>query len=181
MARTRARWLGAGSVVAALLTGCAHGTPAASDVPAPLRVGSVQRLTIAAHGAGAQVYECAAVGSDPTSYAWTLQGPEASLRYAEGKPLGRHYAGPTWEADDGSKVVGDVVAKAESPDPAAVPWLLLRAAQNSGTGVFAQVRFIQRLHTVGGRAPTTGCDRAYVGTRTRVDYSADYYFYSARR
>jgi Protein of unknown function (DUF3455) len=36
---------------------------------------------------------------------------------------------------------------------------------------------VQRLNTVGGNAPTTGCDATMANTQTRVPYSADYYFY----
>jgi hypothetical protein len=91
-----------------------------------------------------------------------------------------HYAGPTWQANDGSKVVGEVVAHVAAADNSAIPWLLLRAKAHDGSGVLAGVEFIQRLHTVGGKAPLSGCDAGYAGTRVRVDYSADYNFYSER-
>jgi hypothetical protein len=49
------------------------------------------------------------------------------------------------------------------------------SAVNSGTGVFNQTTFIQRLHTVGGLAPTTSGD--FVGQEHRSPYTADYFFY----
>ena len=175
-------------VCAALCGGCAHDRPAVTDsgtavlpVPAALKVPDTQVLTVAARGAGVQIYVCQASGSDPARFAWTLKAPEATLRYQAGRELGRHYAGPTWEANDGSKVVGELVAHDDGTDPTAIPWLLLRARQTEGSGIFGNVQSIQRLHTVGGRAPTTGCDSGYSGTETRVAYSADYYFYAARR
>jgi len=175
--------LGSG-LLAAIIAGCAHEhrSSAVSDdgVPAALKVPENQILTIAARGAGVQIYRCEATLAEPTVFAWTLKAPEATLRYETGKTLGKHYAGPTWEALDGSKVVGEVVARDDAPQPTAIPWLLLRAKQASGDGVFGAVQSIQRLHTSGGKAPTTGCDHAYAGTEVRVDYSADYYFYSAR-
>jgi hypothetical protein len=149
--------------------------------PDSLKVPDDQVLTLSARGTGVQIYQCQAAASNPAQFAWTLKAPEAQLRYEAGKPLGRHYAGPTWEANDGSKVVGEVVAHDDGADPAAIPLLLLRAKQTSGTGVFSGVRSIQRLHTVGGKAPSTGCDQTYAGTESRVAYTADYYFYSARR
>jgi hypothetical protein len=162
------------------LVGCA--TPRAAgvkDVPASLAPSPAQELVVSAHGAGVQIYACQAT-TTPAAFAWNLTAPEAVLRYEGGKMLGRHYAGPTWEASDGSAVVGEVVARLDAPNDAAIPWLLLRAKSNSGSGVFSRIEFIQRLHTAGGKAPVTGCDAAYVGTTVRVDYSADYYFSRSR-
>jgi hypothetical protein len=42
------------------------------------------------------------------------------------------------------------------------------------------VTYIQRLDTVAGLAPTTGCDATTVGTTARVDYTATYFFYVAK-
>ena len=170
----------AAGVLVILLAGCAHQrVTLMKGAPDSLRVPVGEVLALSARGIGAQVYECRSSATQPGGFEWQLQGPEAELRYEAGKPLGRHYAGPTWEANDGSKVVGEVLAHADGADPAAIPLLLLRAKQTSGTGVFSNIEFIQRLHTVGGTAPPTGCDRTYAGTQSRVAYSADYYFYSA--
>jgi hypothetical protein len=177
------------------LAGCAHrpepsGEPthapahdvsvAVSGTPDALKAPDDQVLTVTARGIGVQIYQCQASPTNAAAFVWTLKGPEAQLRYDGGKELGRHYAGPTWEANDGSKVVGEVVAHDDGLDATAIPLLLLRAKQASGDGVFGKVESIQRLHTVGGRAPTTGCDASYGGTEARVAYTADYYFYSAR-
>jgi hypothetical protein len=129
---------------------------------------------------GVQIYECTAGKDDSMRYSWTLKGPEAELRDKSDRKLGKHYAGPTWEANDGSKVVGDVVARDDGPDGPAIPWLLLRAKSTSGTGVFSAVLSIQRLHTRGGKAPEGGCDQTQSGKEARVPYTADYYFYAAR-
>jgi hypothetical protein len=74
-------------------------------------------------------------------------------------------------------VVGEVKARDNGPDPNAIPWLLLSAKSTSGTGVFSHVKSIQRIHTVGGRAPTEACSQAQAGKVTRVDYKAAYNFY----
>ena len=155
----------------------AGGAPA--PVPAVLDVPAGQVLTLTAHGVGVQIYQCAANPQDPGNFSWTLKAPEATLRSPSGKKLGTHYAGPTWEAPDGSKVVGELVAKADSPDATAIAWLLLRAKATSGSGVFAAVSSIQRLRTVGGKAPAGGCDAAHAGRETRIRYSAEYRFYAA--
>jgi len=109
-----------------------------------------------------------------------LKAPEADLVDGAGMKIARHYAGPTWEAKDGSKVMGEPVARDNGPDPTAIPWLLLSAKSTSGTGLLSNTQFIQRLRTAGGKAPADGCDQAHAGAESRVAYSADYLFYSAK-
>jgi hypothetical protein len=152
----------------------ANPPPAAPDVPAPIRVPAGAKLVDKLHATGAQVYGCAA--SDG-KYAWTLKRPDATLTDAKGAEAGKHGAGPSWTAKDGSSVTGEKVAQADAPGGEAIPWLLLRAKSTSGKGLLAHVTFIQRLATKGGKAPATGCDASRNGTELRVDYSADYYFY----
>jgi hypothetical protein len=160
-----------------LLAGCAASSAMKTDdIPAPLRVPASSELTLRAHAAGVQIYGCRADKDDAARVAWQLKGPEADLS-DHGNKIGKHYAGPTWEAMDGSKVTGEVVARADSPDLNAVPWLLLSAKSTSGNGVFGHVRSIQRLRTIGGSAPSVGCDQASVGSELRVAYSAEYWFY----
>jgi hypothetical protein len=67
---------------------------------------------------------------------------------------------------------------APSATPPAVPWLLLRATSTTGTGVFSNVTYVQRLNTTGGVAPATGCDASTSGMDTSVAYTADYLFYT---
>jgi hypothetical protein len=161
-----------------VLVGCtASPAKEADDIPAPLRVAASEVLVQRAHAVGAQIYRCSPDKSDMARFGWLLQAPEADLFDHAGHKIGKHYAGPTWEAADGSKVLGEVAARAPSPDPNAVAWLLLSAKSTSGAGVFARVRFIQRLHTVGGNAPAGGCDQVSAGRDVRVPYSADYWFY----
>lgn len=88
--------------------------------------------------------------------------------------MGIHYAGPTWESESGSKVVGAVVDRC-TPDPDAIPWLLLRATGSEGPGIFHRATFIQRVNTVGGLAPAEPGE--FVGEVAEVPYAAEYYFY----
>jgi Protein of unknown function (DUF3455) len=164
-----------------LLAACAA-SPAAqpNDIPGPLQVSMAGLSVRRTHGAGAQIYECRANKDDAARFEWQLKAPEADIRDPAGIKIGKHYAGPTWEAMDGSKVIGELVARVNSADPNAIAWLLLRAKSTSGDGIFGGVRFIQRLHTEGGNAPSIGCDQASVGGEVRVSYSADYWFYSAK-
>jgi uncharacterized protein DUF3455 len=160
------------------LSGCAASVPPASrlEVPSSLQVPGDQALALEARARGVQIYECRAA-KDAAKFEWTLKGPEAELLDGAGKPIGRHYAGPTWEASDGSKVVGEVKAKDAGPDPTAVPWLLLTAKSAEGSGVLGRTASIQRLATVGGKAPAEGCSAEHDGAVVRIDYQATYRFY----
>jgi hypothetical protein len=73
-------------------------------------------------------------------------------------------------------VKGAKLASADAPNAAAVPWLLL-SATSVGAGTFAETTLIQRLETVGGKAPATGCDPDHVGAKVLVPYRANYFFY----
>jgi hypothetical protein len=157
----------------------AHAGAGSDEIPESLRAPVGQVLALAARASGVQIYECKAAKDDPSQFSWTLKGPEADLKDFSGKPVGKHYAGPTWEATDGSKVVGELVAKRDAPDSAAIPWLLLRAKSTSGSGIFAAIASIQRLQTSGGSAPASGCDSSQSGKESRVKYSAVYRFYKA--
>jgi hypothetical protein len=144
------------------------------DIPAKLQPPAGERELFAAHAKGDQIYSCTSSG---TQYAWTLKGPDAKLFDEQGKGVARHYAGPTWEANDHSTVIGKMIASVAAPDGKSIPWLLLSAASHSGSGVMAEVSSIQRLKTKGGGAPSTGCDAAHAGTEVRANYAADYHFF----
>ncbi len=147
------------------------------QVPINIRVPDGQTVLLKALGKGVQIYGCKAKPGDPGKFEWSFKAPEADLTNEHGDKIAKHYAGPTWEANDGSKVVGEKKADAPAPRPGAVPWLLLKAKTNEGTGTFARVTYIQRVDTEGGVAPAAGCDQARVNTEARVDYIANYYFY----
>jgi hypothetical protein len=145
-------------VACPLLAGCGPAeAKAPTNVPLPLRVpGNPAAPKLHAVGRGVQIYMCAA---STGSYAWTLKAPQATLFDARSTAIGKHYAGPTWELDDGSKIVGSVLQKVAAPNAAAdIPWLLLQVSASSGAGGLAGVRYVQRLDTAGGTAPTSGCD-----------------------
>lgn len=126
---------------------------------------------------GVQIYTCT---STATGYSWVFKAPEATLYAKHGGVAGKHYAGPTWESIDGSTVVGSKLA-AFTADPTAIPELLLQAVSHTGDGRMTDVTYVQRLDTVGGLAPTAGCDATQVGVTARVDYTATYYFYVAKQ
>jgi hypothetical protein len=129
------------------------------------------------HAKGDQVYICQ---EGATEFAWALKAPDAQLFEKDGKPFGKHSVGPTWEANDGSRVKGKAVATVASADPHSIPWLLVDAVSHEGNGVLSRVTKIQRLNTKGGKAPASGCDSTHAGQEVRVPYSADYLFYAPK-
>jgi len=173
-ANTLALW---SAVLAA--SGCASGpsAPVPPDVPAPLRAPAGQSVFLEALATGVQIYECAARADQPSTFEWIFRAPEAALADRSGRSIGKHYAGPTWESVDGSRVVGELKSRDPGPTPSAIPWLLLTAKSTAGTGVFSQTTSIQRVQTVGGVAPSEPCSAANAKQTARVPYTATYYFY----
>jgi Protein of unknown function (DUF3455) len=169
--------------VAALLaiTGCAMCRVKPPEVPATLRPPIDQTLFLEARATGVQIYECTSKPEAASAFTWIFQAPEATLTDRWGRSIGRHYAGPTWELRDGSRVSGEIVARDPGPDPAAIPWLLLKAKSASGAGPLSRTQSVQRVRTGGGIAPTAPCTEALAHTVVRVPYSATYYFYQAPR
>ncbi len=168
--------LGLQIALCAAIAGCAATPPA----PEPLRVPADQSLIKELHATGVQIYACQPVKNDPSRFEWAFKAPEASLSTKGGGKVGKHYAGPTWEATDGSRVVGEVIASSPSTKPNSIAQLLLRAKASAGNGLFTHVQYIQRLNTAGGNAPATGCSKEQAGQLGQAPYTADYVFYGAR-
>ncbi|HEV7357307.1 MAG TPA: DUF3455 domain-containing protein [Steroidobacteraceae bacterium] len=158
------------------LAGCAS----APTVPGPLRVPADQSLIKELHASGVQIYECQPAKGDASKFEWSFKAPEAVLSTRGGRNIVKHYGGPTWEAQDGSRVVGEVVASSPSTKPNSIPWLLLRAKASSGNGLLGHVQSIQRLNTVGGSTPAGGCSQQQAGQQLRAAYTADYLFYGMK-
>jgi Protein of unknown function (DUF3455) len=150
---------------------------AAQQTPQQLQPPANEQLLLQVHAKGDQVYTCKA---DVAQYIWVLKAPDARLFAKDGKPFGKHFVGPSWEAPDGSRVTGKAVANAPSPDPDSIPWLLVTVVSHDGTGVLSRATSIQRLNTKGGKAPSSGCDETHAGQELRVPYSADYLFYAPK-
>ena len=125
---------------------------------------------------------------------WVFVAPEATL-FAAVRPssgltrhtrssanaeyhgdVGIHYAGPTWQSNSGSKVIASRLEGC-TPDPTAIPWLLLQTVSTEGPGIFHRVTYIQRVNTTGGLAPTA--PGPFIGAEEQVKYTAEYYFYRA--
>ena len=195
MQKTTLRWFGRSLVVAtvAVAGACATETPvtpvgaattrglaAVRDVSSGNRVPDLtacpalvapegSTLVLHAFGIGVQIYHW-------NGTSWGAATPSATL-YADAGGNGEvasHFAGPTWQSNSGSTVVGTVANRC-TVDPASIQWLSLTAV-HSGAGIFASVTFIQRLNTVGGNPPST--PGTVIGQEARVPYTADYLFYN---
>jgi hypothetical protein len=162
-----------------------NGTP--PDVPAILQPPAGNRLFRVAHAVGTQDYVCLSTGWASPAY-----GPQATLFGEENEQVFTHFLSPnpdegniprpTWQdSQDTSTIWANLVPGASyTPDPTAIPWLLLRvvgqAEGPTGGDRMTGSTYIQRLNTTGGLKPTSACTE---GDKALVPYTADYYFYKA--
>jgi hypothetical protein len=162
----------------ALVAGLLFSLPVdAQQVPKELQPPASERLLLRVHGKGDQIYTCK---GDGAQFAWVLKAPEAQLTDQNGKAFGKHFAGPSWEANDGSRITGKAAANAPSPDADSIPWLLITVVSHSGEGVLARVTSVQRVNTKGGKASASGCDASHDGQEERKPYSAEYLFFAPK-
>src|SRR5437899_12550351 len=113
----------------------------APDLPSPacdkIQVPDGNKVAFHAYAIGVQIYRWS--GS-----AWVFVAPAAVLYANAGYDgeVGTHYAGPTWESNSGSKVVGKRLQGC-TPDPTAIPWLLLQAGSTDGPRTFPRVPYLR--------------------------------------
>ena len=147
-------------------------------LPEAVRVPAGQKQMMSTWATGEITYECREKKDMAGAHEWAFVGPVATLYGADKKMVGKYYAGPTWEAADGSKVTGKQVAIAPAT-PGSIPLQLVKAEPAMGTGAMTGVSYIQRLNTKGGVAPAMACDAMGKGKRQVVAYEADYVFYGS--
>jgi Protein of unknown function (DUF3455) len=147
----------------------------APDLPSPLcdslQVQPGNKVAFHVYALGVQIYSW-----DGTS--WVFVAPAATL-FADANyhgEVGIHYVGPTWESHSGGKVIASRLEGC-TPDPTAIPWLLLQTVSTEGPGIFDRVTYIHRVNTTGGLAPTE--PGPFIGAEVEVPYAAEYYFYRA--
>ena len=150
-------------------------TPPVTSVPAKLKPGASESLVMVIPAQGVQIYECRENRYQAGTYEWAFVAPEADLFDATGRKAGTHYAGPHWEANDGSRISGTLKERVDAPRGDAIPWLLLATKSVGPQGAFSRITSIQRVNTVGGVAPGNGCSQSTAGSVARVPYTADYY------
>ena len=152
-----------------LATAAALASTAAARVPDAIAAPG-ESVVATFHAEGAQIYDCKADASGKLT--WQFRDPIATL-LRDGATVGRHYAGPNWEASDGSAVTGKAAANAPGASPGDIPWLKLDVVARRGNGTLSGVTTVQRINTHGG-ALSGACDKA--GGYFSAPYSADYVF-----
>jgi hypothetical protein len=157
------------AVALSLLMASVAGANAAGPIPDAVAA-SGQTTVLTVHAEGAQVYECKP-GPDG-KMVWSFREPIATLM-ADGKTVGRHYAGPNWENIDGSAVTGKTAGTAPGATPNDIPWLKLDVISQRSNGILTGVTTVQRINTEGGKLEGA-CDKA--GATKSAPYSADYVF-----
>jgi hypothetical protein len=148
------------------------GPPSPTGVPDQIKVGTGNKVFLVGQGVGVQIYTC-------NGSVWSSAVPRAKLYDDNGKLIIDHFAGPSWQAKDGSKAVGTVVDKV-IVDETAIPWVLLSATTTPGPDGdrLVDTTFIQRLDTTGGLTPPAAdCNSATAGTVVEVPYTAEYVFW----
>jgi hypothetical protein len=151
--------------------------PSPPAVPAAIEVPDGNSVFLVGHAVGVQIYACTATSD---GFAWSFLAPRADLYDDKGKLLTTHFGGPTWQARDGSSVVGQREAGV-TVDDSTIPWLLLSAAETTAVpdgDRLVETTFIQRIATTGGLAPAASeCNATAAGSHAEVAYTADYYFW----
>ena len=141
----------------------------AAQVPDAIAA-SGEAVMLTVHAEGAQIYECKAAQSGG-DLSWQFREPVAAL-FQQGKTVGVHYAGPTWEIED-SLIIAKVSASVPSPNGKDIPWLKLQVTTEAEAGPLLDVTAVQRINTAGG-VLEGACEKA--GELRPTAYGADYVF-----
>jgi len=158
--------IGAWLLAACATTAQTSGTP---DLQPP----GTHRIVAVLAASGVQIYVCKRDQNNQLS--WAFKAPQADLYDRSGKLIVKHSAGPSWAASDGSKITGKILQQApNASEPDSIPLLLLQATNAGDPGLLSSVRYVQRVHTHGGMAPSQPCTEE--GQEGRSPYLADYVF-----
>ncbi|MGH8617618.1 MAG: DUF3455 domain-containing protein [Burkholderiales bacterium] len=163
-------------IVPLALAACASGMKA-PEAPAAVTPPAHAKYNMTTVGVGEITYECRAKAGAAGAFEWVFVAPVATLYDGDKKAVGKYYGGPTWEANDGSKVTGKQLAVAPAAGTGNIPFQLVQANPAMGSGAMTGVTYIQRLNTMGGVAPTAACAQGNMGAKQLVKYQADYVFY----
>ncbi|HEY2605795.1 DUF3455 domain-containing protein [Paraburkholderia sp. RL18-103-BIB-C] len=113
------------------------------------------RALLSATASGVQIYACEYDANH--TLGWVFRSPRATLFDTHGTAVIEHSAGPSWEAPDGSRIVGHVLAQMPGETPDSLPNLLLETRSTGAKGMLSEVRYVQRTRATGGTAPTATC------------------------
>lgn len=172
-------------IAVGVVAGCA--VPPAADRPGDaggpalgwfsrIRVPEGHEAALRLAARGVQIFRCEPIDG---GYRWRFRQPEAELFDGQGRAVGKHGAGFSFEHRDGSRLLGTVVAHDAASAASDLPWLLL-SAKSFGKGELAGVTYVQRVNTQGGMPPPA-CSGSEAGRLARVQFSAEFVFYRPRR
>ena len=151
--------------------------PQAIQLPQNLPNGNSRVATF--YAIGVQKYKAQQIpGSNPVAYQWIFVAPEADLYDSTNTKVGTHSSGPTWQLSPADSMFGqnfNPPRTAQSPDPGSIDWLLMMLQTGkTATGVFANVTYVQRIDTHGGKPP--GAPPVSADQTIYVGYTAIYRF-----
>jgi hypothetical protein len=168
---TRTQWLTVSAFLSASLAAACVAASATAKADMPDAIAAADEIAITTvHAEGAQIYECKAAADG--RLLWQFREPIATL-LVDGKTVGRHFAGPTWELADGSALTAKLAGRAPGPTAGDIPLLKLAVTAQREVGQLAAATTVQRLNTHGGTLEGS-CDRS--GAMISVPYQADYTF-----
>jgi hypothetical protein len=172
LAKTRIGWT---ATALSFIVGI-HALHAQETAPSALQPPAGYTVAFTAKASGVQIYK--SMAENGAALKWTFEAPLAELS-GPGQTI-HHYAGPAWEAADGSRIVRDtntpVVTIPAKQAAADIPWLLIKVTADPMPGLLSNIGYVQRVSTSGGVAPATPPVRE--GTTVGVPYTATYVFYA---
>ena len=167
------------------------------SVPPGLEVDPGNEVFLLGRGVGTQNYVCSpcdpTTANCPLGVAFTLFTPQATLFDDFGDQLTTHFSSPnpvenntirvTWQDSRDTSRVWASLIKAVTVREDSIPWVKLNV-KDTGTQAgptgdrLTKTTFIQRVNTVGGKAPSVGClSSTDLGHQAFIPYTADYFFY----
>lgn len=131
--------------------------PATVTVPPP-GINSTNVRVATYYADGVQKYKAGIKAGTINTYEWVFVSPDAILYDITDAKVGSHGAGPFWQVSVSDSIFAQQfspVRSIPSPDVQSIDWLLLKPKTGStATGIFADVDYIQRIATKGGKAPS---------------------------
>ncbi|TFE69762.1 hypothetical protein A7Q09_04830 [Methylacidiphilum sp. Yel] len=131
-------------------------------------------VVLVAEAKGVQIYSSQPQIGKKSSFEWKLTAPKALLFDKSGKQIGKHYSGPSWELNDGSKITTMLPPIAKVEQKTAIPWLLLKVKSHEGKGLLSNVQYVIRVATLGGLPPKKAPSKK--NQCSKISYRATYLF-----
>ena len=178
----------------------AHAQEAITAPPVPTRIQAPEgnEAFLIGHATGTQNYVCspcdATKANCPLGVAFALFTPQATLFDDAGEQIITHFFSPnpvengiiraTWQDSKDTSTVWAKAVDAVTVRPDSITWVLLNV-KDTGTRIgptggdrLTKTTFIQRIRTLGGLAPSTGCLSSLdLGHQEFVPYRSDYVFF----